>query len=501
MNESGQSTGGIRAATVGFGRADEGPTTPLAADPPFVLWVIGRFGQGGSGRVMAVQGADLDAVLAGAPVEIAFDCENHMGSAAPAIAVRIRPTRFREFDPGRAATLIPELLRPAAPSRPTTGVESGSLDRLLDLVDIPGADRPDAAPERQRQAIFGHPAWLSVESAWRALRLLARLAAAAPQVRLSMVDLEPADVEARLPDLVAAAPDGAQPDLVLLLDPFDGTDRDLRRLAGTAEAAEAAGTLLLGSLSAEVFRGRTPADVARLDRPAALLEEPGWEALHGLEGKTAASGLALAWNDLVLREPDGSGAPLWGGAAVVVAGLILRSLVKTGWPASILAPATLDDLPIVEMRLGGRRVAIPLRAATAASTAADFATAGIVVPVAVPDRDQVVLATAPMLAAAGRRSARPAADEADLRFQLAYRRFARLLAAQMPTLDRSVEPAAVAEQVAAVADGIARTTGPGGAGRLESVSRSDADRTLVSLSIRFGPLAVDGAEFGMDVEV
>ncbi|MEP9376531.1 type VI secretion system contractile sheath large subunit [Aquabacter sp. CN5-332] len=185
--------GGVRL-DMGFGSAfgGERQAAPArsGADIPFRLVVVGDFGGAGDGRLRDISGDDISSLMAAFGAVAAMEVPNHLGSAPPALAIRLPLAALRDLDPKTLAARIPEIARaerlaaaytdrrseenfealardPAldrvaaelrhataplaapAPKAQPASEDDGSLDRLLGMVDVsntaPQADPAQAA--------------------------------------------------------------------------------------------------------------------------------------------------------------------------------------------------------------------------------------------------------------------------------------------------------------------------------------------------------------------
>jgi predicted component of type VI protein secretion system len=346
-----------------------------------------------------------------------------------------------------------------------------------------------------------HPAWLALEAAWRSLRLIfaARERRAATRLFLCEVARDRCADVMESETFSDALRDAPPMRAILVMGAFSRTAKDLAQLDRVALVAERLATPAIVSLDAD-FLGATPQDVAAMDDPAALLDAPGYAAWRGLRGRVESRSLFAAWNDFALRPGAGEAPVLWGEPGVVVAAQILRSLSKTGWPTEIFgAESALGGLDVVETTMGGRVVAIPLRAAPDLTRARDLAEEGFACLMARPDRDQVWLTRAPSLHALGRtpeadRKAMETLNSLPFGFVSAY--FEDLLQAHGARLASHEATAAALQRLL---NDVLLTTGEGGAARVELVE--DNGERRFEATIRLGRTVMGGFDFSFDFAV
>ncbi len=449
----------------GFGNLRAQPRA-IGALPRFELVIAGDFGGPRQRAMIDISGEDIASILAGFGAKVAFDVPNRFGTEPPALAIDLPLRSLRDLDPKSLAARVPEiaraqeiaanfartrtldetaksprfallaeeLVRQLPPAREVDAppraapADDGSLDRLLDMVEMPAAQNPadtaqgalsafiganarrDAVPAatgavpaliaQQAQDVAAHPAWRRAEAAWRGLRLIfsARGREAKPGVRLWDVAAEDlADSLTGEAFAQALHEDGEGPrwGAILVLGGHAATAKDLAALKQLAAAGEALGTPVIVSLAPDFF-GRPPQDVAAMDNPAALLDGPAHAAWRGLRSAPESRWLFACWNDLVLRAGEDGEAPLFGEAGLVVAAQIAASLGRSGWPTEILGgEAPLEGLDLAEVPArAGRIAAIPLRALIDPGVAQDLAGHGLICPVCRADRDQAWLVRA-----------------------------------------------------------------------------------------------------------
>jgi predicted component of type VI protein secretion system len=580
VSDENKPAGGIHLG-LGFGeRSAVAPATRASADVTVRLVIIGDFGGGGDAKLRDISGEDVSSLLGGFGAAVAIEVPNHFGSAPPTMAVRLAIASLRDLDPKTIAARVPEIvraervaaaftdkksaaefealasdpgldrvvaaLRHATPAAavPTprdnelTPPADDSIDRLLGMVDMPGAPsesdaakaavsaflssmaRPHAAAisepmpavkrlvQAQLREIVTHERWLAVEAVWRAMRLLYTARAARVATRLVLCDIS-RDATADLLESPAfadaltshATAHEADVTVILVLGALGRSTKDLDRLDRIAKAAEGLRAPTIVSLAHDFF-GVPPEQVAKMDNPVSLLETPGYAAWRGLRGRAESRFLFTAWNDFVLR-PAGDETPvLWGEPGVLLAAQVMRSAVRLGWPTEILGTETaIGDLDLTEVDMSnGRKTAIPLRALISAGIARDLAAAGITCPVCRPDRDQAWFTRASALyelsaASDANRMAMEAFN--GLPFHLISTYFENLLQKNSALYAGASNPDAAAASIARLLDDVLLTTGPDAS---VQVTPNSEDRCY-AVTIRLGRSVMDGFSFSFEIGV
>jgi type VI secretion system ImpB/VipA family protein len=343
---------------------------------------------------------------------------------------------------------------PAATAGPPTAPKGGAddLDRLLDMVEGPGPSargEPSAASralgqviadigrgatrraspwlERaltgleqamgaQLDAIFHHPRFQSLESAWRGLALLVRRCDFRAGVRLSFVDTPKEALldafRARVYEPERAGREATPLTLAVIDHPIANTPADLGLIQTLGELAEALQVPLAFSLTADFFAGEGLAEVARRHYPARALEDPEHAQWRALREKDCARWLVAGANRLLLRAPYGPqdrGAGgyaeqalrpsdwLWGSPGWGLAALVARSHARLGWPTEVTGASAgrVEDLPLWSP--AGSGVHLPVEAALSEQAMVDLAGAGVLTLFSPPDTDSAYLFRAPTL--------------------------------------------------------------------------------------------------------
>ncbi len=532
--------------------ADAAPSARRALDIAFRLIVIGDFGGPGDGVPVEAGGPDIAELMQRLGAAVAFDVQNHLSDAPPALRVTLPLASLRDLDPVGLSARIPEIAAalaqaPAVAAAPAdrpnedahalggpgpardAGDDDDAFDRLLDLVDLPDSapaatagsalsafiaagSKPAATPsatvasaphvEEQLRAVASHPRWLAVEAAWRSLRPILAAWGSRPSTRVFVCDL--AD-DADLADVLgaeafaAALPSGDGLGAVVHLGAFGPSPHDLDRLDRVAAAADRYGLPAIVTLSADFF-GRPPAVVAAMDNPAALLEAPALAAWRGLAARPEAGFLFPTWNDVVLRPAAGPAPVLWGGAGAVLASRVLASLAVSGFPTEILGTETaLRGLDLVETTGPDHRpVALPVRAAVGVDVARLLGSEGIGCLVARPDRDRAWFLRAPTAAAVGSEADPPAlAAFADLPFRFVSTLIEARLQAAVAAVDGAAEAQAAAAIAAALSD-LVDASGAGGGVAVVPAGDADGERRF-EVTVTLGTAVMGGFAFSLEL--
>lgn len=266
-----------------------------------------------------------------------------------------------------AADLRAYVRRLVAPHR-VAGPEPGQAELLARL---------DAALGEQMRALLHHPAFQALEALWRATFLLVRRVETGPSLRIYLLDVTRAELQADLAPgrelhesalyrlLVEAAREtpGGTPWSLLAGDyRFGPAEDDLRLLGRLAELAERAGAPFLAAAAPELIGCPS---FAALPEPAGWAEpDAAWQALRR---EPAARWLGLAAPRLLLRLPYGEDAEpcesfrfeelpgpprhddyLWGSPAFACALLLAQSFAAAGWA---MRPGMLREIERLPLHL------------------------------------------------------------------------------------------------------------------------------------------------------
>lgn len=567
--------GGVHL-NAGFGGLQSHTPHAVATAPRFELLIVGAFGS--ESRMSDLTSEDIASALAGHGAVIRFDVPNHLGSEPPALAITLPVRSLRDLDPSTIAARVPEIVKAEAiaaeiarsgsfagldaeakgprfdkltaalagqlpASRPATSGSAlaaagdNSLDSLLSLVDVPGAQQqadpasaaisaflsstrgPQSAPStasasrpdavtRQIEAIARHPTWLATEAAWRGLKLVLSARGRGTKPSLKLWDLGGESITDALAndEFIGALAEGAEAarwSAILVIGAFGTSAADLEALRHLALLGYASQTPVIVSLAADFF-GKPAAEVAAMDNPAALLDGPAHAAWRGLRDRPESQFLFAAWNDVVLRAGEGE-APLWGDAGLIVAAQILASLSRTGWPTEILGNQNpVEGLDVVELPVrGGKAIALPLRAPLDGGVARDLARDGLMALVGRADRDQAWLVRAAAVHQYGAvTDEMKAAMEgfAGLPFRFVSSLLESVCRERVETLPRGLSDHDAALLIEQALSDLIQTTGPGAAVNVAPTSPSGDGARAFEVSVTLGREVMGGFGFSFDIE-
>lgn len=233
--------------------------------------------------------------------------------------------------------------------------EATSVDRLLAMVAMPG-EAPSSSPESQpftaqidlllRQIlrqIFLDPDFRSLESTYQGLQLLTRQAKTHKEILFEIVPVSLDTLEETLNHLTPSLIDEL-PSLILIDLPFDNSSRCLERLEKVAHFSE---TLLVPTLCwvtpKFLYLDRWE-EMGRLPFLPNYIDEPAFAKWRRLKELSASNWVAMLCNRFLIRYPYGPENPsrhlrfdeteyLWISPVWAAGGLILQSLLQTGWPS------------------------------------------------------------------------------------------------------------------------------------------------------------------------
>lgn len=461
-------------AEVRLGADLDAPDAPLMPSRPLRIGLVGDFGARAHRRERAdpavlgirprlVDRDTLDQVLAEVAPEI------HLPVGAPGEIVRFRFATLDHFHPDHLFAHHPlfadlrELRRqllggpprtePAAGPRRNTAAEPPP-DGLLDAIvgrsstapaapSFPGGDLQDflnavvaphvvpaPGPQQERvlaqvdaaasaalRALLHHPTVQALESLWRGLRLLVRRIESDALVRVFLIDMSVADLNAAadagvdphssgVPGALAEGEDGGW-DLLVALDYFGADSRDLARLRWLGAVGRALGApWLTGAHPRLVGRdsfGPIPDQATWRPAPA-----PAWLKLRET---TEAGWVGLALPRVLLREPYGAGGPtcetlpfeewdeqaghdalLWGHPAWPGLLTVADAFVRLGDPWHAAMEREVSGLPLHVAGVGSAsRVTPCAEGPLGADAAARLAESGFSPIASVPATDRVHL--------------------------------------------------------------------------------------------------------------
>jgi len=341
------------------------------------------------------------------------------------------------------ADLLDAVLRqssqpPSGPSGQSPSAPSDALEALIDQITASHSLRRDP---RQAELIAGvddtmagllrailhHPDFQSLESLWRAVRLLTRRLATGPDLTLELIDLPRAELEG---DLLSTTPLEATAAFKLLVEPSVGTEggrpwtflvgdftfgpspRDAALLWRLGQIARLAGACFLAAASPRLVGCDSLAATPDPDDWDSAPADEGWSALRR---SAEAPYLGLALPRFLLRHPYGpESAPietfsfhelpgptraahesyLWGNSAFAVAAMLGRSFDEYGSFDPRRFDPELTDLPLpIERTEDSENVAKPCAEVLLGSRAAGRMLAAGLMPLqSIRDRAAVRLA-------------------------------------------------------------------------------------------------------------
>jgi type VI secretion system protein ImpC len=318
-------------------------------------------------------------------------------------------------------------------ARAAVGPPAGNLSAIVTAIaksargneSVPAAV-VGSAPERVERAfarivgdVLRHPEVRRLERAWRSLRLLVDACDFRAGVEVDAVPTDAEGVERafrRLADRAGGESSRAPVDLFVIDHDVAATAVDLARLEKWGEMAEAFRAPLVTNGTAGLLGVDDLAQIAKTTRRLANIDDPRSVAVRGVASRDAARWIALAFNHVLLRSPYTAStsrvrdlpfaedaadrdACVFGGAAIVVAGLSARSFVKHGWPTAIVGPqnGVFGNLPVHEVADAGQTFAIPLETFVTTDAQTEAARAGFTLLGCAANHDAAVLMKAPVL--------------------------------------------------------------------------------------------------------
>jgi len=279
------------------------------------------------------------------------------------------------LEPRSGGSLLDSILEASEPRPPRSTRRRDDLQSFVERVTAPHlvpADDPglphyraqvDAESGARMRAILHYPAFQALEAAWRALSGLVREIETGSQLKIYVLDVSKAELEADLgaDDLresqswrilvkeTAAIPGGEPWAVVAGNYSFAKTDRDVQMLSRLAKIMHVAGAPFLAEADPATSQ---PAD-----------KHPGqWESLRQ---SPEASWIGLAMPRFLLRAPYGKksspvesfdfeempGAPehqnyLWGNPSFACVQLLAQGFSEDGWAMRPGQRSTIEGLPI-----------------------------------------------------------------------------------------------------------------------------------------------------------
>lgn len=367
----------------------------------------------------------------------------------------------------------------AAPAQPSGVTRRSSMGNLVDTFvgAVAGAGTPkprasgsaagallvdlDAAIARQLGAIFEHPAFRSLEAAWRGLKFLVDRIDFRKNIRLEVLPVgkealdEALYYQVLLPEHAKAT--GREPLSALIADfAFGNGADDIALLGDLAETCASLQAPLVAAAAPDFFGVRGYGDVVTLPPLWQHVERPEYIAWNKLRQKPEARYISLALPAFALRYAYGDDAPvrafafeeqgpLWGNAALAVAVRMAHSFAATGWPTHLVGNGDrrVDDLPLWRSSQGRT----PLAALVPDAKLAEFAKGGFTVLGGRPNHDALHIARAQTIAAPEAYEDLMAATEARIHVTLPCQLFVARAAQFVIALQEQLPAVADVEQV------------------------------------------------------
>jgi type VI secretion system protein ImpC len=296
----------------------------------------------------------------------------------------------------------------------------------------------DAAIAAQMRALLHDPKFQRLESAWRAVELLARRVDTGTDLRLFLLDVSRAELDADLDGAIesgasdlhgalsaaaASLPDGGRWSVLAGLYSFGGDDADARRLTVLGRIGRALGAPFIAGADPALLGLATFAELAD-PREWAPPQRSDWTALRASDD---ARWVGLVAPRLLLRAPYGrdgevvetfafeevAAAPshddfLWGSPAAAGALLLGESFAAEGWSMRPGRHAEIGGLPLYLYREDGVAVALPCAETLLTErAAARLLELGIMPLASLKDSDSVRLVRLQSIAQAGAALAGP----------------------------------------------------------------------------------------------
>ncbi len=254
-------------------------------------------------------------------------------------------------------------------SKPNEG-SSTSVDRLLKMVAMPGegsTSPPESQPfstqinlllQQILRQIYADSDFRSLEATLQGLQFLMKEVKGDREILLEIVPVSFDSLEETLDRLTASLIDDL-PSLVLLDLPFDNSPRSMEHLEKVSLFSE---TLLVPTLcwiSPKFLYLEQWEDLNRLPFLPHYLDEPAFAKWRRLRDLPSSKWIALLCNRFLVRYPYGpenkarllpfdEPGYLWISPVWAAGGLILKSLLQTGWPTRFTdwQNIQLKDLPV-----------------------------------------------------------------------------------------------------------------------------------------------------------
>lgn len=435
-------------------------------------------------------------------------------------------------DPGatEGRKLLDELLdisTPSTPTKPTPapGPTRSALDNVIGSITGGGGPKTPPAQKQaiaqatelvgkllaaQLQEILHAPAVRAIERAWRGLHLLASQATGSDgqPVRIEILHATTADFATVYAERVhgpeCAGDSEHALSLAVLGCAVHNNAAQIQALRDVQQQAEDLQAPTLWSME-PMFLGASAQELSGRDSVRSVLGSSSLAKWRGLRGEDSARWSGACFNRWLLRNPhsgeigqwsfaERSDEYLWGSPSYLVAGVIARSVIDTGWPTRFtgLAAGGIGGRPLADLK--------PVEAQLGEAAVEDLADGGIMALTSIRGRDEVVLLRAPSAHEAAQFGNRDQANSdsrkmSSLPFQL---------------LASHIAATTLRHKAALVADGdldamrrrfetfLKALVGDTGAGATATVTvepdPKDRDTTWVHCSVRTGSHVLGGAE-------
>lgn len=528
---------------------------------PLRLVVAGRFGLP-PGRLHRLDPGGVEALLERSRPRLALRVDDLLRADGTALTVELSFGHRRDFEPGAVARSVPDtarLLQAAAatpsaaevaaspqtgarPAAPSEASGDDAVDRLLGMVDAPGAAAPseaarsavsgfiagiarrpatpapagpDASVEgrlaAQIAAVTGHPEFEAIERCWAALRFLVRRIDRGGTITVDVAETGEDGTAAALESLVPEDdPDPAGPvRIVVDLGDYDASDRDIARLRQLAGFGASRRAVVLANAAAGFAGDGGPEALAAMHDPETRFEDARFAAWRTLRADGDAAWLGLCLTRIALRDAaDGQqdkglrfarpcriGRPLDAGAAPAVAALFAGAAAASDWACAVgtAVQPTIDNLVMVDDP--GSGFAGPIRPAPSAGAADSLAAAGLIALVAERGRDTARLLLAPSVR---RRSGRDDKGETSLIVRLFQAQVVHGLQWNADRLFGGDDHVALRGRVESYLAALASSSGPGGGADVR-LDRDDDGAPVLVVHLRSGSVAAPGAAAAFDI--
>ncbi len=260
----------------------------------------------------------------------------------------------------------------AAPAQPTGDLFDEAIRSIASRHAVPQADprqqtivaQMDSAMAEAMRTVLAHPAFQTLEAAWRSVFFLLQRLDVTESVEICLLDVTRAELVADLAspefdrtqlwrELVtaAAATPGATPWAVIAgLYTFAPTERDCAVLSRMAKLAAAAGAPFVGAIDPRIMGCASMAATPDPDDWKSLPDASGQSSWRTLRAMPGAQWLGLMMPRFLLRLPYGRKTSpvdsfdfeempeppvhdgyLWGNPSVVAACLLAQAFERSGW--------------------------------------------------------------------------------------------------------------------------------------------------------------------------